>query len=157
MRFKNDPVRDGILCVTGNLIFFSMVCDPGSQNEVTGTGEVILIHHHHLFIHLILRTKKKKKTSLKPQAQMEERVHFLSRLWGTMSSFANVKMMKLYATDCCFPNSLLYLISQNLDHLGISSTFPFVHSVTMPYDNRPAFELSCFTNIVYMLSIASTN
>ena len=38
-----------------------MVCDPGSQNEVIGTGEVILIHHHHLFIHLILRTKKKKK------------------------------------------------------------------------------------------------
>ena len=61
MRFKNDPVTDGILCVTGNLIFFSMVCDPGSQNEVIGTGEVILIHHHHLFIHLILRTKKKKK------------------------------------------------------------------------------------------------
>ena len=60
MRFKNDPVTDGILCVTGNLIFFSMVCDPGSQNEVIGTGEVILIHHHHLFIHLILRTKKKK-------------------------------------------------------------------------------------------------
>ena len=86
---------------------------------------------------------------------MEERVHFLSMLWGTMSSFANVKMMKLYATYCCFPNSLLYLISQNLDHLGISSTFPFVHSVTMPYDIRPAFELSCFTNIVYMLSIAS--
>ena len=91
MRFKNDPVMDGILCVTGNLIFFSMVCDPGSQNEVIGTGEVILIHHHHLFIHLILRTKKKKKTSLKPQAQMEERVHFLSMLWGTMSSFGNVK------------------------------------------------------------------
>ena len=91
MRFKNDPVTDGILCVTGNLIFFSMVCDPGSQNEVIGTGEVILIHHHHLFIHLILRTKKKKKTSLKPQAQMEERVHFLSMLWGTMSSFGNVK------------------------------------------------------------------
>ena len=152
MRFKNDPVRDGILCVTGNLIFFSLVCDPGSQSEVLGTGEVILIH-----LNLILRTKKKRKTSLKPQAQMEERVHFLSMLWGTMSSFANVKMMKLYATDCCFPNSLLYLISQNLNHLGISSTFPFVHSVTMPYDNRPAFELSCCTNIVYMLSIALTN
>ena len=54
MRFKNDPVRNGILCVTGNLIFFSMVCDPGSQNEVIGTGEVILIH-----LNLILRTKKK--------------------------------------------------------------------------------------------------
>ena len=78
---QNGPVMDGILCVTGNLIFFSMVCDPGSQNEVIGTGEVILIHHYHLFIHLILRTKKKKKkTSLKPQAQMEERVHFLSML-----------------------------------------------------------------------------
>ena len=58
---QNGPVMDGILCVTGNLIFFSMVCDPGSQNEVIGTGEVILIHHYHLFIHLILRTKKKKK------------------------------------------------------------------------------------------------
>ena len=75
MRFKNDLVTDGILCVTGNLIFFSMVCDPGSQNEVIGTGEVILIH-----LNLILRSKKKKKTSLKPQAQMEERVHFLSML-----------------------------------------------------------------------------
>ena len=52
-----------------------MVCDPDSQNEVIGTGEVILIH-----LNLILRSKNKKKTSLKPQAQMEERVHFLSML-----------------------------------------------------------------------------
>ena len=91
MRFKNGPVTDGILCVTGNLIFFSMVCDPGSQNEVIGTGEVILIHHHHFFHSFDFKNQKKKKTSLKPQAQMEERVHFLSMLWGTMSSFGNVK------------------------------------------------------------------
>ena len=103
MRFKNDPVTDGILCVTGNLIFFSMVCDPGSQNEVIGTGEVILIHHHHLFIHLILRTKKKKKTSLKPQAQMEERVHFLSMLWGTICQCKNDEIVCHWLLFSKFP------------------------------------------------------